>query len=152
MPSGTIFLRAALFPTASFGEKPDYSGFDRENWIPREHSDCRRIGMQHRHARTAKERSDLERMHGVRYTALLHYNAVSFCIIDPMHNLLLGSAEAFTKLWIQNSNQLCEFVNIQRAVDAFITPTGIGRLPQKVESGFSNFKAKLDPPLFYYLL
>ena len=59
------------FPTASFGEKPDYSGFDSENWIPREHSDCRHIGMQHRHARTAKERSDLERRYGVRYTALL---------------------------------------------------------------------------------
>ena len=59
-----------------------------------------------------------------------------------MHNLLLGSAKTFTRLWIQDSNQPCNFVRMQRVVDAFITPAGIGRLPQKVESGFSNFKAE----------
>ena len=53
------------FPTASFGEKPDYGGFDRENWICREHRDCFDAGMRHKHAKTAKERSDLERRYGV---------------------------------------------------------------------------------------
>ena len=136
--SGTIFLRAALlciscdspamrkvagfvghsaikgcykcmksFPTISFGEKPDYSGFDCDNWIPREHSVCHRIGMQHRHAKTAKERNNLERQYGVHYTALLtlpYYNA------------------------------------------------GIGRFPQKVESGFSNFKAEQWKTGFCFIL
>ena len=69
----------------------------------------------------------------MRYTALL---------IDPMHNLLLGSAKTFTKLWIQHSCQSGDFALIQKAVDAFVTPSGIGRLPRKVESGFSNFKAE----------
>ena len=133
------------FPTSAFGEKPDYSGFDRENWIAREHGDCVHVGMQHKHGKTAKERSGLEKRYGVRYTVLLtlpYYNAVSFCMIDPMHNLLLGSAKTFTKLWIQHSCQPCAFATIQRAVDAFVTPSGIGRLPGKVESGFSNFKAE----------
>jgi hypothetical protein len=124
------------FPTSAFGEKPDYSGFDRENWIAREHSDCVDVGMQHKHAKTAKERSGLEKRYGVRYTVLLtlpYYNAVSFCMIDPMHNLLLGSAKTFTKLWIQHSCQPCAFATIQRAVDEFVTPSGIGRLPGKVE-------------------
>ena len=131
--------------SSAFGEKPDYSGFDRENWIAREHSDCVDVGMQHKHAKTAKERSGLERRYGVRYTVLLtlpYYNAVSFCMIDPMHNLLLGSAKTFTKLWIQHLCQPCAFATIQRAVDAFVTPSGIGRLPGKVESGFSKFKAE----------
>ena len=47
---------------------------------------------------------------------------------------------------LQNSGfhscQPCAFATIQRAVDAFVTPSGIGRLPGKVESGFSNFKAE----------
>ena len=43
------------FPTSAFGEKPDYSGFDRENWIAREHGDCVHVGMQHKHGKTAKK-------------------------------------------------------------------------------------------------
>ena len=63
-------------------------------------------------------------------------------MIDPMHNLLLASAKTFTKLWIQEAQPSCDYVRIQKAVDAFVTPAGIGRLPRKVESGFSNFKAE----------
>lgn len=60
--------------------------------------------MKHKHAKTAKERQDIERFHGVCYTVLLslpYYNAITFCMIDPMHTLLLGSAKTFVKLWIQ---------------------------------------------------
>ena len=89
------------FPTASFGEKPDYSGFDRENWIPRTHEDTHDSAMKHKRARTLKERNEIERVYGVRYTSLIslpYYDAVRFCMIDPMHNLLLGSARTFVKL------------------------------------------------------
>lgn len=134
-----------LFPTASFGEKPDYSGFDRNNWISRNHSDFVEVAMKHKHAKTAKERQDIERSHGVRYTVLLtlpYYNAITFCMIDPMHNLLLGSAKTFVKLWIERSSPSRDFSCIQKEVDAFITPAGFGRLPRKVENGFANFKAQ----------
>lgn len=46
------------------------------------------------------------------------------------------------KLWIKESRVSTDLVAIQKAVDAFVTPAGIGRLPRKVESGFSNFKAE----------
>ena len=130
------------FPTASFGEKPDYSGFDRNNWTPRNHSEFVEAAMN---AKTGKERQGIERSHGVRYTVLLslpYYNAITFCMIDPMHNLLLGSAKTFVKLWIQRSNPSRDFSCIQKEVDAFITPAGFGRLPRKVENGFANFKAQ----------
>ena len=132
------------FQTASFGEKPDYGGFDRSTWVLRKHKDCFDAGMLHKHAKTAKERSAIERSYGVRYTALLtlpYYDAVSFCMIDPMHNLLLGSAKTFTKMWIEQA-QACDFTHIQRIVNDFITPSGIGRLPGKVENKFSDFKAE----------
>ena len=89
------------FPTASFGEKPDYSGFDRENWEDRSHIECKEIGLKHKHAKTAIECKDLEKKHGIRYTVLVtlpYYDAVRFCMVDPMHNLLLGSAKTFVTL------------------------------------------------------
>ena len=49
------------FPTESFGEKPDYSGFDRENWKDRTHNEVFEAGMKHKHAKTASEQSKLEK-------------------------------------------------------------------------------------------
>lgn len=124
------------FPTASFGDKPDYGGFDRENWIPRTHRDFYECAMKYKHAKTAKERHDIEKMHGVRYTVLLslpYYDAIRFCMIDPMHNLLLGSAKTFVKSWVQTSSA-SNLAHIQKIVDAFVTPSGFGRLPRKVEN------------------
>ena len=48
------------FPTARFGEKPDYSGFDRGNWEARSHKGCYEVGLKHKHAKTATERHKLE--------------------------------------------------------------------------------------------
>ena len=69
------------FKTTTFGEKQDYSGFDCSNWVLRKHNDCFHAGMLHKHAKTAKERYDIERKFGVRYTSLLtlpYYDAVTF--------------------------------------------------------------------------
>lgn len=88
-------------PCEVFGNKPDYSDFNRAEWILRTHDDCFNYGMQHKHARTASERLNIEKKYIVRYTALLglpYYNAANFCIIDPMHNLLLRSAKTFIKM------------------------------------------------------
>lgn len=63
-------------------------------------------------------------------------------MIDPMHNLLLGSAKTFVKTWVQTSSVSGNLVHIQKVVDAFVTPSGFGQLPRKVENGFSNFKAE----------
>ena len=134
-----------LFPTESFGEKPDYSGFDRQNWVIRTHKDCYEAGMKHKHAKTATERAKLEKQNGVRYTALLtlpYYDAGRFCMVDPMHNLLLGSAKTFIKIWKEHTNPLPDFTSIQEVVDQFVIPAGIGQIPRKIDNGFSNFKAE----------
>ena len=52
--------------------------------------------MQHKRAKPAKE---IERTYEISYTVLLtlpYYNAVTFCMIDTMHNLL-GSANCGLK-------------------------------------------------------
>ena len=62
-------------------------------------------------------------------------------IIDPMHNLFLGSAKYFmrniliTKGLLSDAN-LCK---IQDKINAFVVPSDIGRIPIKIQSGFSSF-------------
>ena len=134
------------FPCESFGSKPDYSGFNQDEWILRTHRECFEYGMLHEHAKTAAEQHDIEKKYGICYTTLLnlpYYNAVDFCIIDPMHNMLLGSAKTFIKM-LKEKNYLTDFEMLQKAVDQFVVPAGIGRFSRKIEagSGFNNLKAE----------
>lgn len=59
-----------------------------------------------------------------------------------MHNIFLGLAKHTVKIWkekgILQSNQ---FVQLQTKADMITTPTGIGRIPRKLESNFSSFTA-----------
>lgn len=73
----------------------DFSGFDRENW-------CLRTGTEHRrqaiHLLSINTKTQLERAEnecGCCYSVLLrlpYFDAPRMLIIDPMHNLCLGSA------------------------------------------------------------
>jgi len=136
------------FPCERFGKKSDYSGFDRENWISRTHAECFALGTKHKHAKTASDQISIEKEHGICYTVLInlpYYNAVEFCIVDSMHNLLLGSAKKFIELWKKSDGVgFSQLEIIQQTIDQFTVPAGIGQFPRKVEggSGFSNFKAE----------
>lgn len=134
------------FPVDSFGEKADYSGFDRDNWPLRDPNTHRQHAFSHKAARTASDQAELEREHGVRYSVLLqlpYFDPVRMCIIDPMHNLLLGTAKHMVSIWrdkdILSKAQLEE---IQKRVDSFVTPADVGRLPTKIMSNFAGFTAE----------
>ena len=66
------------------------------------------------------------------------------CIIDPMHNLLLGTAKRAVELWkdagILQSKELEDF---QAKVNSFICPNDMGRMPSKIASSFAGFTADL---------
>ena len=134
------------FPTKAFGEKADFSGFDRNLWPPRSKDSHFSHAKRYKNARLDREQKAIEREYGCRYSVLLelpYYDIVRFCVIDPMHNLLLGTAKHVLTVWkstgiIGDSH----FDGIQRKVDAFITPTDIGRIPGKIVSGFSSFTAE----------
>lgn len=65
------------------------------------------------------------------------------CIVDPMHNLLLGTTKHMLSLW-KGMKLIKEedFHAIQEKVNSFSTPTDIGRIPCKIASGFAGFKAE----------
>lgn len=134
-----------LFPTQHFGDNPDYSGFHKSDWEPRCHALHVWYALQQEAAKTQMERKAVEAMYGARYTSLYelpYYNAVSSCIVDPMHCLFLGIAKHFFKVWVSN-NVLTEkeFAVIQNKVDSFKTPSDIGRIPYKINSKFAGLKA-----------
>lgn len=131
------------FP-GGFGKK-DYSGFDREHWQPRSNEghveEMRRIQQ----CRTKGEREALSREYGTRYSVLsdlTYYSSVRMAIIDPMHNLFLGTAKHILNIW-KSENLLDEqklskiednFENIEAASD-------VGKLPTKVLSAYNKFTA-----------
>ena len=114
------------FPTEKFGEKNDYSGFNHSIWPKRLVELHRKFGMDWKHANTLSKRHDIERQYGVRFTELLrlpYFNTVRFTVVDPMHNVSLGTSKLMITLW-KSSGVLSEthFDAIQSSVDKFITP------------------------------
>lgn len=134
------------FPTASFGENPDFSNFDKTQWDCRQSTEHRIIAERHRKCNTRSNQKSLEREYGVRYSVLLklpYFDPIKMCVVDPMHNLLLGTAKHITEIW-KSSGILTskDFDIIQEKVDSMVTPTDIGRIPFKIASKFSGFTAE----------
>ena len=128
-----------------FGQYPDYSGFTKENWEVRSHAVHVWYASKQKDAKTMEERREVESMYGARYSLLYelpYYNAISTCIIDPMHCLFLGIAKRVFKVW-QNEKILTDdnLKEVQSKVDAFCCPQDIGRIPYKLASNASGLKA-----------
>lgn len=72
---------------------------------------------------------------------LPYFDAPRMLIIDPMHNLFLGTNYLKT-VFIENGLIADTMFNtIQQRINAAVIPTGIGRIPHKIQSGFSAFTA-----------
>ena len=75
------------FPTSSFGEKPNFSGFDRNKWTLRTSEIHRQHAYLHKICNTLDSQRKIEREHGCRYSVpleLSYFDVVQMCIIDPM--------------------------------------------------------------------
>lgn len=124
----------------------DYSGFDRSEWEKRNNEQHRKAVQQVRqNSRTKTRQKELESLLGCRYSCLLdlpYFDAPRMLCIDPMHNLFLGTGKHMLSLWIKENLLSTEhFETIQNFVDSMHVPPDIGRIPAKIGSGFSGFKA-----------
>lgn len=133
------------FPCDSFGTKSDYSGYNRDQWQKRTHNQHLQQVAEVVAANTASKRDETEKKYGVRYSELLrlpYFDIVSFHVIDPMHNLLLGTAKHITSLWKdQDILSIEDLRKIQEKVDNIKTPPKLGRIPHKILSNFSSLTA-----------
>ena len=88
------------FP-GSVGTK-DYSGFDRSKWPERNIEQHKLYIIRIRQCKTKTGRAHLESKCGSRYSILLDlpfFDPIRMTIIDPMHNLYLGSAKRLIHIW-----------------------------------------------------
>lgn len=132
-----------FFPYVEELKRNDYSGL--AVGLPREHVEHKNNAKGTLLARTPTERKKKELDVGGRFTELFHlpyYNTVRYAIIDPLHNLFLGTSKRLQHYWIRmgllNS---CNLKIVQERVDNFNTPSNIGHMPGKIASGFSNMTA-----------
>lgn len=94
-------------------------------------------------------RDQLESKYRCRYSVLLelsYFDPVRMLVIDPMHNLFMGSAKHIVKkVWSSNNvldlsdKKICD--KIQSTIDSIQVPTDTGRIPRKIETGFSGLTA-----------
>lgn len=78
------------FSRGGGGEKRDYSWFDRQNWKSRSKSLHNLYSNRVKNAGSKSEADRLSRDYGTLFSALIeleYFDAIQFCVIDPMHNL-----------------------------------------------------------------
>lgn len=124
----------------------DYSGFDRHNWRPRTRAEHNSAAFSIKTLNTATAVENAESKAGCKYSELLqlpYFDAPKMLTIDPMYNLFLGTAKHFFKniLVALDYITVAQLDVIQDRVNACTVPSGIGRIPMKIASGFSNFTA-----------
>ena len=133
------------FPTVTFGEKPDYSGYDWLNWPARDMRKQKEKGMEYRHAETHSARKEIVKAYGAKYSVLMElpaFDIVRCHTVDPMHAVFLGLAKHTTKTW-KDKGIIGPSVYplIQERVDHMVIPSKIGRIPRKICAGFASFTA-----------
>ena len=132
-----------VFP-GSVGDM-DYSGFDRSQWQMRGDKQHRENVDKTKKCPTKTGQAKAESMYGCRYSVLLelpYFDAPRMLSIDPMHNLFLGTCKRMMSVWLErNFITKHHYQRIQKVIDDMSVPSDIGRIPQKVESGFAGFKA-----------
>ena len=133
------------FPVESFGERPDYSGFERDAWPKRNNAQHRAEALDTLKATSESQRKEMERKVGCRYSELLrlpYFDCIRFVIIDPMHNLLLGTAKHMFQIWTEKKYlKSQDLKDIQEHINNIVVPPDVGRIPNKLEAGGSGMTA-----------
>ena len=123
------------FPTSKFGDKADYSGFDMSMWFPRSAASYKQDSLRYHNAKMKSQQKEVLHETGVRYCVLSklpYFDVVHYHVIDPMHNLLLGTSKTMLELWKKmDLLQEKHFYEIQEWCDSFHVPPDVGRIPGK---------------------
>ena len=130
------------------GNGLDFSGFDRENWLPRKSSEHKHSAKQTLEEASPAAQQKLCSELGARYSVLQeleYFDCIRYFVVDPMHNLYLGTAKHMMKnVWLNEKNDFIsdeDFQRIQELVDSMTVPQDIGRIPGKISCSFSGFTA-----------
>ena len=126
-------------------KKPNYSGFDWEKWTHRETAKQKDVGkkVQTSYFSESSRQYSKGRRHQIfSFVRTINFDIVRCHVIDPMHCIFLGIAKYAVKTWrglkLLNPQTLSA---IQKKVGLINPPPKLGRIPRKIEAGFSSFTA-----------
>ena len=99
----------------------------------------------------------LAREYGTFYSVFIElqiFYAITFCVIDPMHNCVLGTAKKIFKLWVENDVlSSSKLERIQEWLESINSGsmTDIGRIPSHISGNYGVFSAAEWKKLDYYI-
>ena len=133
-----------LFAYDKILKRVNFSGV--ELGPPQEHATHKMNALETLSANTASQKEGLELKNGSRFTELMtlpYYNCNRFSIIDPMHNLFLGTSKRILqRQWLETGLISKKNLDqIQHTVQNCQVPIGIGRIPNKIASNFAQLTA-----------
>ena len=125
--------------------KVDYSGYD-DAWPIRTNQEHCRYAREAKRAINKATKTKIEGKYGARYSCLqelLYFDVVRLHVIDPMHNLLEGTAKRVMQVWKERGAISKEgFATIQERVNSLKLPSNIDSgIPSKIEAAFEGFTA-----------
>jgi len=123
----------------------DFLGYDEENWSNRNIEEHHQQAYLHLNAQTKDQQKSIEKIYGIRYSILLelpYWDPVKFSVVDPMHNLFLGTGKRVMQVWIdQGVLSKRDFRKIEQTVAKIKVPRHVGRISLKIALSFSGFTA-----------
>ena len=131
------------FTCEVFGTKSDYSGYEKGTWEVHTHDLHLQEVSVFGNARTASDHQQNEKKYGVRYSELLrlpYFVIEEYHVIDPMHNLLLGTNKYLMTMWKDDgilAKRQFEYIYTTRS-GCIKSPIECGRIPHKISSNFSS--------------
>ncbi|KAG1440026.1 hypothetical protein G6F56_012072 [Rhizopus delemar] len=134
--------------------KRDFTNFEMDTWIPRTKEQTDQEAAEWLNSSPA-QRLEREGANGTRWTVLHklpYFDAARFTVIDPMHNLFLGTCLKMARIWtgsayVDDIELLTKTILRQMKAEGqkIILPSGedCGPIMDKMESGigFSGLKA-----------
>lgn len=134
------------FETSLVTKRIDCSGFDVSIWKRRTWKDNVEQAEEWKAAATARDQERLEHSSGTRWSELhrlLYFDIVRCSVIDPMHNLLLGTVKRMVEMWIDRGNIKADDLEAMEALaDGLLLPPEFDILPkEKISGRLSNLKA-----------
>lgn len=126
----------------------DFSGFDRSEWEKRTSEEHKAMAKESLFEVSPTMCQSVCSKHGARYSVLHdleYFDCIRYFVIDPMHNLYLGTAKhIFKRVWCNPDTPILrqdDLEKIQERVDSMVVPQDIGRIPGKIANSFGGFTA-----------
>ena len=125
-----------------------YSGFVKSNWdkLKRNNTDHKDKACRINTLVDQIEQERQESLYGLRYSHLLelpYFDAIKFGLIDPMHNLFLGTAKKMFECWVDNGHLGPRgLATISTGIEQLKIPSDVGRMPSNITGSYSRFTAE----------